>query len=488
MAVAFASFGTARVSAAPTSMTIKRPPVVSNLQASRSAEACTQHPGAPNCADALVHGLILFSWRCDNCDPAWNPVFVVNGQVAKATDANVAPSRTLALSIRADQFKASDCVAIRIVNPANPGQNATSNAVCMSQVPAPPKTVKLMSPAVIPPTPAPPAAMAIKPGFATAASNPALGNRGGSAVNAMFVAAPSGLSNTLDAKVCTQHGGFAGGLGCQAGLPNGMLALVWSCANCKADGYRLFRVDGGRHEPVAIPANGGDVTIALLDAPQGGFAGRCYAVMAYRGPNESELSNAYCAGGGSIMATANFAPQHVRNSMRGRFRPKGLGADVFDASNSGGALIAGASHTTTQYFSGDGWDNRLFRGGVYFDLSSLLHKHIYNAKLHVVVDTSSRNGGATDHSTSCASTIATGTAYWWNYADWIEASVRLRPGEINGPDVAYDVTPIVVDWANAIPNFGFVLMTDDSDLNAFTTNQCKTTYTGRISLEVKYSG
>jgi hypothetical protein len=476
VAVVLASFGAARISAAPASVTNIRkpmPPAVSDLQAFRGAEACSQHPGAPNCADALAHGLILFSWRCDNCDQAWNPVFVVNGQAAKATDAKVAPSKTVALSVRADQFKATDCVAIRMVNPANPGQNITSNTVCMAQVAAPARAVKAAA-SVILPTPTP--AKGITQNSAAAL-----------AVIKRGPPAPTGMSNTLDSKVCTQHGGFGGGLGCAAGLPNGMLALVWSCNNCKADGYRLFRVDGGRHEPVAIPANGGDVTIALLDAPQGGFAGRCYAVAAYQGSNESELSNAFCAGGGSIMATASLSPQHVRYSMRGRSKNIGiLSSDGF--SDSGGSLVAGASHTTRPTTLGDGWTNEIFHGGIHFDLSSLSHKHIYSAKLHVQVGKSDLNGGATDQRTSCASIIGTGLAYWWTSSEWIEASRGLTPGQNNGPDVAYDVTPIVVGWANGTQNFGFVLMGDDEDLNAFTTNQCKTTYTSTISLEVKYSG
>jgi hypothetical protein len=474
VAVVLASFGTARISAAPASVAkIKRamPPAVSDLQAFRGAEACSQHPGAPNCADALAHGLILFSWRCDNCDPAWNPVFVVNGQVAKATDAKVAPSKTVALSVRADQFKASDCVAIRMVNPANQSQNITSNTVCMAQVAAPARTLKAAA-SVILPTPTPVAK--------SVTLNPAA-----LAVIKRGVPAPTGMSNTLDSKVCTQHGGFGGGLGCAAGLPNGMLALVWSCANCKADGYHLYRVDGAKHEPVAIPANGGDVTLALLDAPQGGFAGRCYAVTARQGSNESELSNAFCAGGGSIMATATLTPQHVRSSGRTRFQVP-TGSKNVDGS--GGSLVAGASHTTSVSTVGDHWSNSISRGGIHFDLSSLSHKHIYSAKLHVQVGMSDLNGGATDYQTSCASIIGTGTAYWWNNSGWIDASERLRPGEANGPDVAYDVTPIVVDWANGTQNFGFVLMTGDNDLNAFTTNQCKTTYTSTISLEVKYSG
>ena len=114
---------------------------------------------------------------------------------------------------------------------------------------------------------------------------------------------------THDTPTCTAHGGFGGGLACTAGLQAGMLALVWNCSNCKVDGYRLYRVDSGRHD---LQPSGGayasdaTVTLALLSAPSDGFNGKCYAVSAYKGANESALSNWGCAGAGSTATTTTL--------------------------------------------------------------------------------------------------------------------------------------------------------------------------------------
>ena len=147
-----------------------------------------------------------------------------------------------------------------------------------------------------PPAPPPPTA-----NKSSANSKMAVGtasqNKGRIAPNRNYVPFPTGLTTTQDSKVCAQHAGLAGAFGCSAGLLNGMFALVWDCANCKVDGYHLFNVSGGVSQPVSIPANGGEFTAALL-TPTNRDVG-CYAVRAYRGANESELSNTFCTGGGS---------------------------------------------------------------------------------------------------------------------------------------------------------------------------------------------
>ena len=74
-----------------------------------------------------------------------------------------------------------------------------------------------------------------------------------------------------------------------------------------------------------------------------------------------------------------------------------------------------------------------------------------------------------DHSTSCATKIATATERWWNNSDWINANGNsVDVGERNGTDVALDVTPIVQNWLSpAGQNLGFVLIGKSEDLYAF---------------------
>jgi hypothetical protein len=358
---------------------------------------------------------------------------------------------------------------------------------------APSANTGARAPAAPPPVPPPSAA----PGAnKQAVVVPPGQNRGRVAPNRFYVPFPTGMTNTVDSKVCTQHGGFAAGLGCTAGLPNGMLALVWNCPNCQVDGYRVFRVDGGHRDPVAIPANGAAVTAALLDAPQGGFVGRCYAALAYRGTYESELSNAYCASGGSVMNTVtdSFPPDHVRSSLAGT---PGTAGAIYRTSSD--FLDVGGYHATRKAPLGDSFWNQLSRGGLHFDLDRLSKKHILSAKLHVKVDTTQLDLGAVDHSTSCTSAIALGKDEWWTHSDWILAAgqtdennsfdtpARLKPGSADGPEAVYDVTPIVTDWAQGTQkNYGFVLMTEDAGIHGFSSNACKTTYTRTVSLEVTY--
>jgi hypothetical protein len=328
------------------------------------------------------------------------------------------------------------------------------------------------------------------------ASGPVTMNHGGLAPNRMYVPFPAGMTNTVDSKVCTQHGGFAAGLGCTGGIPNGMLALVWNCPNCKVDGYHLYRVDGGKHEAVTTPANGAAFTAALLDAPQGGFNGRCYAAAAYRGANESDLSNPYCASGGSVVVTDIFKPDHVRSSIDNAMTGSGL------MSTSSGDLTVGASHTTEKHNYGDMSTNSIARGALHFDVSKLSQRHIMSATLHVSVDTTFLDSGGIDHGTSCASEIALGADRWWEHGDWILAAgqlpdpghrydtpASLQPGSASGPDATYDITPIVSDWAlGKEPNVGVVLMTNDKVIDGFSENACYTTYTPTITLEVKSWG
>jgi hypothetical protein len=348
----------------------------------------------------------------------------------------------------------------------------------------------------------------VRPSGITAAAIPPGPPGTGAMVNRAYVPFPTGMTSTTDSKVCAQHAGIAGGLGCSAGLPKGMLALVWDCPQCKVDGYRLFRVDGGRREPVAIPPNGADFTAALLAPPKADHPGAvsvgtaaaaphtgfwCYAVLAYRGANESELSNGYCVGNASVinMKTETFAPDHVRSSI-------GTTSNVFLQYSSTGGLKVGATHATIKSASGDSSMNTIARGGLHFDLGTLSKTHIFSAKLHVPVSRTDFDASTVrfDHTTSCASAIDIGTEPWWNHADWIETSkqkfpfdttARLQPGSATGPNATYDVTPIVSDWAaQTTENFGLVLMTDDQGIQSFTEGGCQTSYTGNVTLEVKY--
>jgi hypothetical protein len=333
-----------------------------------------------------------------------------------------------------------------------------------------------------------------------------------SQVQSIVVPVPTGLTSTLDQKQCNDHGGFAGGLACKAGLPNGMLALVWNyCDACKADGFHLYRVDGGRRDAVSIPANGTSVTIALLDVPSDGFNGKCYAVTAYRGSSESAPSGQFCVGGsGNTIQTVSLKPQHELTSEKQAVAQSILACQ--NGKTSGNAttkiLAVGYYHYVNPKKACD-WNDKVDRLGLYFDMSTLMHKKISSAHIHLRVgwteyyDTSKGktynfSNYVTDHSTSCAARIGTGHEYWWEYSDWIAGDVVLTPGRYTGPDVAYDVTQIVTGWASGSSNFGFVLLCEDEPQGAmlgsngtavaWLSPMCITSYESDVSLEVQYSG
>lgn len=308
----------------------------------------------------------------------------------------------------------------------------------------------------------------------------------------VLLPAPAHLASTTDTQVCSQHLGNAQFLGffiCQA-MGSGMLTLVWDWPGKEnIDGYRIYRVDGGRHERVHAQANGKEVTVDLLNAPAGGFNGKCYAVVAYKGSLESDLSNPFCVGGGSVLQTVTLDPDHRRCKGKIRDGYTGVAGRILhdgDLWNCQGEV--GFYYRTDKSSQGDYFDNQIYRSAIHFDLDSLKGKKIWSAKLKVTVDTSHvGNGSQTDHHTSCLARIATGIDRWWNYSDWIDMSLALEPGEAMGPDLSYDVTSIVRGWASgARPNFGFVLLGSDENLNAFTEKACYTSYAS-IQLEVKHN-
>jgi len=467
-------------------------PTPTNLQAFTAPSACAQHPGAPNCADALAHGLMLFVWSCAGCAPGWSALFVVNGQALAPSDINLAPSKLLALSVRQNQFKSTDCVAIRIYNPVSPGQNATSNALCLSQV--------LAIHAI---TPRAPRTLNGNISAQTSHVNPVLNH--GVILNPNYVPGPTGMGSTHDPKVCTAHGGFGGGLACTAGLPSGMLPLIWNCPNCQVDGYHLYRVDGGQH--TLMPANGAysndaTVTLALLDAPSDGFNGKCYAVTAYKGSNESQLSNAYCAGNGSVMATMTLSAAHVlhwyhsRSSRTGVIGYTNPPSDSYDS-----ALYVGYADHYGENTFGDLYLDQFNRLGLMFDLSSLAGHPVSKALLQLSALSSWHDYDSTDYvkvatanlsaqsPEACVTKVDLATDHWWLNNDLNSTVSYLTPGAYMGPDFSVDVTTAVQKWLGlgAPPNFGFVLRGDDeNDQWHGNTNHVCLTQLQSASLVVTY--
>jgi hypothetical protein len=294
---------------------------------------------------------------------------------------------------------------------------------------------------------------------------------GGSAamVDVMAVFAPSGLGNTQDEKACGDHGGFGGAVACHALLPAGALALVWNCPHCNnVIGYHLYRVDGGQHTMIASNdayVSDRSVTLAILNAPGDGFNGKCYAVTAYSSSRESALSNAYCAGSGSVLATMTLNTAHTlvwqreRNITTGTFGHSDKPTDQYS-----NGLEVGYALDYFERGTGDGYVNTVYRSGVYFDLSPLQGKTVSKAVLQLVANVSyhgfdERGNNGNPGPQACVTIVDKATDTWWTNNDLTSTQSYLAPGRIMGPKFSIDVTSAIQNWVGygKDSNYGFVL-------------------------------
>jgi hypothetical protein len=325
--------------------------------------------------------------------------------------------------------------------------------------------------------------------YATSPTGLNTNNQGAYTVN---LTAPMGLTSTVDPQVCSNHAPFAGGLACATLLPQGRLALVWNASGAPVDGFNVYRVDGGQRSRVGRQANGKDVTVYIVDpVPAGGYTGKCYAVSAYKGAQESEVGPSYCPGTGSVVQTVTLAPLHIRSvvTRRSSIDTSVFGGDPRNQNYDDGRISAGYRYWRYVSFVSDGFDNDLSRTGLYFDTAPFAYKKIRAARLKLTVDTAEVGPDYhKDHTTSCVARVGVGKEQWWPPRnDWIEAYDKLNPGMYQGPTLALDVTEIVKDWARSPNNnYGLVLMGSKENLDAFTNDSCVTAYfRDQIVLEVE---
>ena len=315
---------------------------------------------------------------------------------------------------------------------------------------------------------------------------------------ARTLATPTGVTGVTDPQLCTQHGGVGAGLACKALLPQGRLAMVWNwkAGETAATGFHIYRVDNGQRSAVGDQGNGGAVTVFIVDPPPAdGYTKACYAVTAFGGGQESDLSTPYCPGAGSTVQTASLRPTVLRSSTR--IKSSNIDTQV-DSSVSGAINVGYSYHTDkTNLGSDDNWTNFAWRAGLLFDVSQAVNRKIISAHLKLSVAQAWVWSGEpqlvpevsspTDHSTSCAAKIAVGVDHWWNNNDWIDATTALTPGLYKGPDFSMDVTAIVSGWANRGTNYGFVLEGEEENLSAFTEKGCATYYVPSAAvLEVQF--
>ncbi len=299
---------------------------------------------------------------------------------------------------------------------------------------------------------------------------------------------PTHITTSGDPKVCGAHisNPLIGGLLCGGIAKAGKLFIVWDwaphpkCTSCPqdVDGFKIYQTNpaGTSLTFVDKTSAGAGATAGVLNLPAGGFLNKCYTVTAYKGSKESSPGHPTCINNEPKLGTTTVTLQsaHIRTSYV--YHTTGKSSDIKDSYTD---LRAGFSYDTTKgpIASMDSADNQALHGGVMFDLGPMVGRPLQKATLHLHANSSLvMVGAAVSHDPrSCGDELGTGTGAWWTNTSWIEATwVEPISGAPQSVDV--DVTSMVRSWMNGAPNYGFVLRSQQENLNAFTEATCISYY------------
>ena len=321
------------------------------------------------------------------------------------------------------------------------------------------------------------------------------------------IPAPTQLKSAADVASCSEH---MPTFGCNLGLADGDLILVWSCSGCDVDGYRAYRDDRGgalnkttfrkaTHTLVASQTNGATMTGVVL--PKADYSGACYTVTAYKGNNESPPSARLCIGATPQTGGATKVLQPMQTGSGGVSFHNATGwvpNNVVFADNGGGSdapilggnVSVGVLHATNKSAGGDHKYTAINRGYAVFVLDEVAGKHITKATLHLHrTQTLMYIGGQYGQSqdgVSCATRVGAAAADFYNAKNrWVDGEFSASIPTSSGADTDVDVLQIVRGWANGAPNHGFVIRGNDENLGAFTESECISGFEG-ITLTVQY--
>lgn len=277
-----------------------------------------------------------------------------------------------------------------------------------------------------------------------------------------------------------------------------MLALIWSSGG-GADGYKVYRVDGGQHTLIYTQANGKDVTLALVEKPSDGFNGKCYVVTAYRGKAESADSNFFCAGGyqgGPIVESFTVVPNDARwvehRYHFEQFAP-GCGLEV-SGTKPQTTFDVGFAHS---YDTSAGFTcsvtNYVFQSAVGFDLGP---GGIVLRGSKASIKSATLSFQRTDPSNvSCLAGVHLPTVDWSNAQEliahddyrgnipWGQPNQSVNTGvvKISGTNYSIDVASAVSDFAKGNrTNHGFLLVGGNEDTSGEDNNKCDSTFAGFV--------
>lgn len=272
---------------------------------------------------------------------------------------------------------------------------------------------------------------------------------------------PTNLKSTTDPQECGRHGGLAG-LFCIQAVPDHYLILVWDWQpNDKwpsIDGYHIYDVTGGGKTHVQDQTNP-QATVEFFKP--GSFAGKCYAVSAYKGATESETSISFCTSNVRLGTRSKTLP--VFNSVNKEYTyhattglpPNGCLTPSLDE----GVFAIGWYH-----HDANGCHlNIYWRTYVQFDPNQIVGLNVYKARLKMHV----HRGDP-----SCFGAIGTPDRNPFDTQDMIGASWLGSFGQVNTQGADFDVTSVVRDWARGATNWGFAFKGNNEDTGAEDNGGC----------------
>lgn len=132
-----------------------------------------------------------------------------------------------------------------------------------------------------------------------------------SASAATALTAPHDLHEIMSKKEC---GTVLSPSSCVAEIRGGGIVLAWKGDPSVLVGFKVYRVDSGRHDLVVTVDN----WWAALSKSKGPFAARCYEVVASLGKLESRPSGRWCAGRNPTATVKTFTPSQSSSLSTGR--------------------------------------------------------------------------------------------------------------------------------------------------------------------------
>jgi len=298
---------------------------------------------------------------------------------------------------------------------------------------------------------------------------------------------PYNLANTTDPHVCKQHGGFAG-VFCIQAVPDKYLILIWDWdPNDRwpaIDGYHVYDVTGGGKTRVQDQTNP-QATIEFFKP--GSFTGKCYAVSAYKGANESPTSASFCVAGAQVGLKSITDSSPAAGSRHEQYT-YGMG-DMPNNDCDNPCIGFYYAKTMSLGMVQTHW-NLIQRGYMSFYPRGVTLRglNVAKATLTVSLDTSMHRPDPKGDSFACLGAVGAAKTNWIASKAFADGDFGYDvPMTLNGNSASFDVTRIVRDWANGtIADYGFVFKGKSEELGSDANDFCQLYLTPNGTLTIDY--